>query len=309
MRKDIKKPYKTKRSVDCRNLTEEEYREKVAARHGISSEDIGLDPESGLVWFKARYEPETGKSINPMPLLRPKDFFVLRSSKFDPITRHMIEAEFIFQPYLTWEPKKKPWMIGVPLKTFADLVALTRTWRRLRHKKLRCLYVKDGSSVGYGWATSQAQDCGLIGFNRQGLQHLKDRIAALGADSVFMIHYCPAEDTAPPSIGDDLAAFCRETVPELEAHIIVYPASFVLILVEGINVFRVLPEIQKTPRRSALRNIHLSQIKTSPELSAWANALTGRQYRLLASVAEQETKHSLYGMRLRNMAQLGTYLE
>ena len=89
-----------------RKLTEQEYKEKLAAWYGLLPEDVGLDPESGQVWYKARFDPKTGKALNPRPSLQPEGAYVLRDYKFDPNTHHMIEADFQFRPEFMWKPKK-----------------------------------------------------------------------------------------------------------------------------------------------------------------------------------------------------------
>jgi hypothetical protein len=128
------------------------------------------------------------------------------------------------------------------------------------------------------------------------VRHIKDRIVELGANSVFMIHNCPSEDCAPPSIGSDLVALCREMVPELKAHIIVYPASFDLISVRGMDILRVPANMPKKPPGPLPPEPQLtifSPLAESSILAAWANALTGRKMYSVISVGEQETPQIL----------------
>jgi hypothetical protein len=298
-----------------RKLTEQEYKEKLAAWYGLLPEDVGLDPESGLVWHKARFDPKTGKLLNPMRLRQPDSAFafVVRDYKRDPNTHIMFEADLQFRPEFMWKPKKRPFkMIGFSLERLEDLAPLTRASRNLRYKNLRHVYLKDYTIVDFERATRRAQANvpGPIGYTRESVTHIKDRIVELGANSVLMIHNCPSEDCAPPSISDDLVALCREIFPELEAHIIIYPTSFDLISVKGLRIVRVPADMPKKPPGPLPPEPQLtisSPLAESSILAAWANALTGHKMYSVISVGEQETPQVLQQTALWKL--YDTYVE
>jgi hypothetical protein len=202
-------------------------------------------------------------------------------------------------------------MNGFPIENLADLAVLIRAWRKPRYMNLRHVYGKDGAIVGYEGPTTlaKANAFGLIGYTREGVKHLKDRVFALCADSVYMIHNCPSTDSVPPTIKKGLIALCSEMVPELKAHIIIYPASFGLISVRGICILHVLPDIPSKLPDSQLSHMHVSRLKASPQLAAWAKALTARKSFFVISLGERENTRSLEKINLQNIDKLGTYVD
>ena len=310
-------PRNRKKSEDAhgrkngKNLSEDEYKEKLAASYGLAPEDIVLDPETGIVWYKARFDPKTRELINPMRLRQPEGGFFCRDGKFDPNTGSPIDTNVLLRLDFMWKPQGKPAkIIGPPLRSLADLAALAWTWRKPRYKKLRHVYVDDGSIVDYEGATRRAQAIafGLVGYTREGLEHIKDRIAEVRADSVFMVHNCPSADYAPPSIDRDLVALCLG-IPELKAHVIIYPASFDLISVKGIFIVRVMPDIPGRRPGSRFSYMRFSRLRASPELAAWANALTGRRNYSVVSLCEKKAARVLDELRLSDINVWGTYIE
>ncbi len=223
-------------------LTPEEYGEWVAAVHNLPSDEVEYDPDTDLVWYKAKVDED-----NPGP--------------------EFPELMLICDP--PWKPKsKRIRTIGHPLRNFADLGVLTRAWRKPTYKNLRYLYIKDGVIVEYEGVKRRGGSATFLdGSPLKTIMHIKERIVALGADSLFVVHNHPskftplerfemtikdftsgrvrkrATENPTPSKLDRTLAILLAKVPELKGHIVVHPVWFGLITLEGLAILRKLPDL------------------------------------------------------------------
>ena len=261
-----------------KSLSPKEQEANMAARNGPPTEAEEHEPSLALLWRKEKSGRESWTLVD-----------LRRPSQQDTELRRKRKLNF---------------------KTLQNLIELTKQWRKPSYKNLRHVHVKDGVIIRYDLAThpTQANAISPIGYTREDLSHIQDRIVALGADSIYMIHHCPSTDSAPPSINRDVVALCSEMVPELRGHIIIYPASFCYVSVQGLNTYHVVPAIPKQTRL-VLPNIHLSSLKESPKLAAWVKALTGEKRHFLTSVSEKITVDPFYKMDMREIDVLGTYVD
>jgi hypothetical protein len=190
------------------SLSPEEYAGWIAALHNLPPDEVEYDPETDLIWYKQKFDwdhPTTG-----WPDLLP-------------------------DPKPAWKPKRRRVKTkGHPLKSFADLAVLTQAWRKPKYKSLRYLYIKNGVIVEYERVRRRAPANVLshAGDPREAAKHLKERIAALGADSFFMVHNHYPDYYTPSAVDRKLAAMSSE-VPGLKGHIILNPCRFGLITLNG----------------------------------------------------------------------------
>ncbi len=287
MPKNPKKSEDVRQSKDGKNLSEEEYKAKVAEWYGIALDDLGFNPASGQVWYRAKYEPGSHQQLNQWPMRLPEGGYFWDGATYYNSTSHKLEAKYLFKPEFVWKPKKYGKMIGVPLGDLADLTAIGRTWRKPGYRKLRHVYVKNGVIAALDVATHRhAKSLGPIGCTREGVKHIKDRIVEVGARQVFMIHNCPSADYTPPSIDGDLIAISK-AIPELKAHIVIYPDSLDLISLKTKIIMRVVPNLPSRPPGVWESHRRVSRSSASPQLAAWAYALTGERDFFVGSLAEK----------------------
>jgi len=257
-------------------LSPKEYGEWIAAVYHRPPDEVEYDPETDLIWHKRKFNwdyPATG-----YPAL-------------------------LYDPRPTWKPKRKPVKtMGHPLRNFADLAVLTRTWRKPIYKNIRYLYVKDGVIVGYERASRpvQAHSLSPTGDPGKALKHTKERIAELGADSSFMVHNQYHVYSTPSAADRKLAAVLGKA-PGLKGHIVLNPCSFGLITVKGIGILRVLRDIG-TPRADPVTGADLS-IKEAMDypiltIAHWAKALTRRKRPVLIDINEETVLRELQEISL-----------
>ena len=257
----------------------EEYEENMAALCGLPLDEVEYDPDSGVLWYQGRFDPKTCLILEPYPL---------------------------GQSDVKWGPKRKRVKtIRHPLKNFADLAVLTRAWRKPIYKNLRYLYVKDGVIVEYVRVTGHGpmNASPSAGAPMKAVKHVEERLVALGASSLFMVHNYDAGFAPPSEMERELAIAFSETVPRLKAHIIINPGWFGLITLKGIAILRVLPDADvdipganpALPRTCVIRDDAL------PKLAAWTKALTQRETPVLISFMD---KVGLRGLREINLGDI-----
>jgi phage baseplate assembly protein gpV len=170
------------------------------------------------------------------------------------------------------------------------------------YKNIRYLYVKDGVIVEYERARrrAQANALSLAEAPREALKHVKERIAALGADSFFMVHNQYCVFSTPSAVDRKVAAILGKTLG-LKGHIILNPCSFGLITVKGIAILRTLPDI----------HIRYTDVVTGTPLDftaalvypvvtidRWAKSLTRRKRPVLIDIREETVLRELQEISL-----------
>ena len=254
-----------------KNPSPEEYEKNMAAYLGLPVEEVEYDPDSRLLWYKGKFCLETGLLIEP---------YLLPQS--------LPESE---RP----STKKPVKIIRHPFKNFADIAELTRSWRNPKCEKLRHLYVKDGVIIDYEKAARHGLVRGLptTGYTREEVKHINERIDALCADSVFIIHNHYSAYSSPSAIEIEPAAIYIHMVPKLKAHIIINPAWFCLITLKGVAILRVLADcrIEAPGINRALPQTYRTQLDAEPKIVAWTKVLTERDIPVLIGLRDE------YGLR------------
>jgi hypothetical protein len=180
----------------------------------------------------------------------------------------------------SWKSKKPACIIGQSLKNFDDLIGCVHGWQNPEYEKLRYVYIKDSvivDSEGVTCRRTAGKDA-LIEDTREGIKHMKEHIAALDADSVFMIHNHPSGDSTPVATDRDLAISLGKMVPELRAHIVINSGWFGLITLDGLAILCILPDSPSDSFYPLLTSFsHGMLYDSSTEIAAWARALTAKR--------------------------------
>ena len=248
-------------------LTPDEYALWVAAVHGHLPEEVKYDPDTDILWYERRFDwddPATGCST---PL---------------------------YDTNPAWKPKRKRLKTkGHSIKSFADLALLTRAWRKPKYKRLRYLYVKDGVIIEYEsvkrCAASSALPLTEDPLELEEVNHIKERIAALGADSFFMVHNKYYVHPVPSEVDRKLASTLGQVL-ELRGHIVLSPCWFGLIVSKGLAILRLLADMNipnSHPVTGAYLNVTAATSFQVSTISNWAKALTKRRRPVVFSIWER----------------------
>ena len=231
--------------------------------HDRPPDEVEYDPETDIIWQKPKFDWATGWP-DQLPDWNP-----------------------------AWKPKRKPVKtMGHSLRSFADLAVLTRAWRKPIYKNIRYLYVKDGVIVEYERVRRRlpANALSLAGDLREAAKAYKERLAALGADSFFMVHNQYYVYSTPSAVDRKLAAVLGKA-PGIKGHIVLNPYSFGLITVKGIAILRVLPDMG-LPRADPVTGAHLSIAAAMDypvsTIAHWAKALTQRKKPVVVRCAKRQ---------------------
>jgi hypothetical protein len=171
------------------------------------------------------------------------------------------------------------------------------------YKNIRYLYVKDGVIVEYERARrrAQANALSLAEVPWKELKHVKERIAALAADSFFMVHNYRSACFTPSKTDKELAALFSK-VPELKGYIIINPNWFGLIIAKGVGILRVLP-FMPPPPNAPVSEAYLTPTRIMDlevlEIAAWTSTVTKRKKKpVIFSLSEEATLRDLQKISL-----------
>ncbi len=177
-------------------------------------------------------------------------------------------------------------ILGLPIKCYVDFVLLAQQWRNPNYEELRYVYVKDNVIVDHEGITCRhplSVDPFMVN-HRAGVAHMKKRIAALGADTVWMAHNHNVGDPTPSEADRILTNFLKERIPELREHIVINSGFYAIVTPSGEHLIYRLPNIPNdwtdplfTP--SVPHEILGTLLDTTRKLAGWAKALTAERNR------------------------------
>jgi len=103
---------------------------------------------------------------------------------------------------------------GLQVTGPADLAMIAQHWRNPQYEELRYVYIKDNRIVDIEGITIRlpGQTRAFFGTGEEGVQHIRDRLDALGADGVALVHNHPSGDPTP-SVAD------RRLTEQLAVHL------------------------------------------------------------------------------------------
>ncbi len=179
-------------------------------------------------------------------------------------------------------------IIGLPVKSDADLAVLAQSWRNPNYEELRYVYIRNGVIVDHEGVTCRLPMASkaFLGDSVEGIKHIKERIAALGADSLYLVHNHPSGNLKASGEDLDLTLTVANQVPEMKGHIIINSGKYAFIDLKGEAKPYDLPNlpekwIDPILTASVPHEILGEPLKWPWEIAAWSKALTAERNRPL----------------------------
>jgi hypothetical protein len=226
-------------------------------------DEVDLDPETGLLMYKGKFNQDTGTIIEPQLLFN--------SNPLAPAENHLETS------------RMKPLeAIGRTQSSVEGAPLFCRGWRNPNYEELRYVYVRDGIIVdheGVSCGTPGAvQIC--LGDPDDYMRYMRDHIVRLGADTVYMIHNHTAGDPTP-SVADLAAtAYVFGKIPQFRGHVIINSGKYASIVPDGTS-YSVLPlsdlpadGVDPILQTSVHHNLLGRIAKGTNQIAAWTEALT-----------------------------------
>ncbi len=183
------------------------------------------------------------------------------------------------------EIEKKPVeIIGLQMTDHGSLARLAQVWRNPNYEEARYVYVRDGIIVDHEGVTCRLpmMTQAFLGDSWAGIWHIKERIAALDADSIFAVHNHPNGDPKPSEKDLKLTVFIANLVPEMKGHIIINSRMYGFIDPKGEYETYDLPGLPEkwidpilTP--SVSHEMLDKEFKWPEEIAAWVKVLTSER--------------------------------
>lgn len=175
-------------------------------------------------------------------------------------------------------------IVGQQINSAADLAELAQQWRNPNYEELRYIFVKDGVVLDHEGVTCRAVSSSRPFVEKtfdEGVQHIKDRIASLGADSLYLVHNHPSGDPTASMADRHLQMRFSGEIPELREHIIIDSGKYGIISRNGSEfIIADLPSAKAEDWVDPILTPSLehealgSKIRGSEEAAKWAKSLT-----------------------------------
>jgi hypothetical protein len=175
-------------------------------------------------------------------------------------------------------------VISLPVNSHADLAVLAQGWRNPNYEELRYVYMRQGIIVDHEGVTCRLpmMSKAFLGDRLEGIKHIKERIAALGADSLHLVHNHSAGHLKPSGEDLNLTVSIGMEVPEMKGHIIINSGEYIFIDPKGEYKLYRLPGLPKkwvdpilTP--SVPHKMLNKRFMPPGDIAAWTKALTGER--------------------------------
>ena len=179
-------------------------------------------------------------------------------------------------------------IIGLPVKSYADLAVLAQGWRNPNYEELRYVYIRDGIIVDHEGVTCRLpmMSHAFLGDPVEGIKHIKERIAALGADSLYLVHNHSSGNLEASGADLDLTLTIVNQVPEMKGHIIINSGKYAFIDPKGEVKPYDLPNLPEkwidpilTP--SVPHEMLDKEFRPPGNIAVWAKVLTAERNRPL----------------------------
>jgi hypothetical protein len=126
----------------------------------------------------------------------------------------------------------------------------------------------------------------FLGDPVEGIKHIKERIAALGADSLYLVHNHSTGNLVASGEDLNLTLTIANQVPEMKGHIIINSGKYAFINLKGEDKPYDLPDLPKEwidpiLTASVPHEILGKPLKWPWEIAAWSKALTAERNRPL----------------------------
>jgi hypothetical protein len=172
-------------------------------------------------------------------------------------------------------------LIGLRVRSHADLAVLAQAWRNPYYEEFRYVYLRDGVIIDHEGYTCRLpmMTKAFLGDHFEGIRRLKERITALGADSVYLVHNHSCGHVEASSNDVDTTIFIGREIPELAGHVIINSGEYVFLDRKGRDKLFSLPNLPEkwidpilTP--SVPHEILSNKFKTPEDIAKWAKVLT-----------------------------------
>jgi hypothetical protein len=184
--------------------------------------------------------------------------------------------------------KKPVEVINLPVESHADFAVIAQAWRNPNYEELRYVYARQGIIVDHEGVTCRLPmtSRAFLGDRAEGIKHIKERIAALGADAFWAVHNHGSGGLEPSANDLDLTVSLANEIPEMKGHIIINSGKYAFIDPKGNYKIHRLPNLPKkwidpilTP---SVPHWMLKQRYKPPwDIAAWTKALTRERNRPL----------------------------
>ncbi len=225
-------------------------------------DELVLDPETGLLMYKGKFNQDTGTIMEPQLLFN--------SYPSAPSENHLETSG------------KKPLEATGRTQSSTQDAPFYLGWRNPNYQELRYVYVRNNIIVDHeGVSCGTPGATGIcVGDPDEYIRHMRSHIKSLGADTVHMIHNHTSGDPTP-SIADLAAtAYVFGKIPQLIGHIIINSAKYAFIVPDGtahtVSPLPNLPADWVDPilQPSVHHPLLGRRAKGTNQIAAWTEALT-----------------------------------
>jgi hypothetical protein len=178
--------------------------------------------------------------------------------------------------------KKPVQIINLPVRSSVDLAVLAQAWRNPHYEELRYVFIKRGVIVDHEGVTCMHPGYSLShwGDAAQFIAHLRERIEALGATALYMVHNHPVGNPKPSRADIQATNDIARLIPQLAGHIIINSGKYAYIDAiskeDGVYPLPNLPKDWVDPilQPSIPHELLGREADTIQHIAGWAKALT-----------------------------------
>lgn len=181
--------------------------------------------------------------------------------------------------------RKPVQIIGQKVKSFADVAVLAQRWRNPNYEEFRYIFLKDDEIVDHEGVTCRTPGCtaALMGYTRaeqQGyIEHIKDRLKALGSDALLLLHNHPSGNPKASPADVNLTKILKAEIPEVQGHIIINSGKYGLLMPDGefsLRALKNLPADWEDPvLQPSVPHEYLGKsVSRTDAVAGWAKAIT-----------------------------------
>ncbi len=172
-------------------------------------------------------------------------------------------------------------IIGLPVTGPDDLAVLAQGWRNPNYEEMRYVFIKDGIIIDHEGVTCRLPMMSrtYIGNQSEREKHIKERIAALNADSLYLVHNHPSGIVDASDEDRKLTLITAKKFPEMKGHIIINSKRYGFIDLNGRCLPHPLPAIPNEwidpILTDSVPHVILSgDLGSRGKIAGWAKALT-----------------------------------
>ncbi len=123
-------------------------------------------------------------------------------------------------------------LVGLRVESMEDLAVLSQAVRNPKYETFRYIMVKDGVIVGHDVVTSRLPGRTVAYVQddiSEAAKHYNDRMDALGADTLYVVHNHPTGDPKPSQTDKDTTRKLSDLIPRLKGHVVINSGKYAVI--------------------------------------------------------------------------------